>query len=865
MNKVNNNKAINNLALCSIKVNIKKYMVLIASVILTTLLFSSLFTVGGSMLKEVQLSTMRQVGGSFHSGFKYLCQSEYDQVKEDPKLRDITYRIIVGFSDDQRLIKTRTEFSYYEPEDAKGSFCYPENGKMPEAENEIVLSDLTLKALGAEQKIGEHLSIDMAIGGESGTYDFVLSGYYRGDPISMAQMGLVSKAFQEKYAPTKQISLSESEYNDYAGWISADFNFANSLNLEGKTMALIKRCGLRDDVEYGINWAYAGNRIDPSMVVVCSILLLMFFAAGYLIIYNIFYLNIISDMQEYGLLKTIGTTGKQLKKVVMRRASLISAIGIPVGLILGVGIGAVLLPVISNEFSTVSFDKGQLHMNIWIVLGAALFSYITVLISAGKPCRRAAKVSPIEALKFTEARGKDGKPKKKMALVVLSLSLSIIVLIGVYAFITGFSMDDYIGQIVISDFSVQDATLDNPGIYDKEMQGVNKQFMEALKAQDGVEEIGNVYISYGSQEFDDASWAKLKENFLGSDLVKEKLEREFGSFEDFDLNDYMEGMDKSKSIGGNTYGMGEFAVKKLDVIETIDGSKEIDWDKFNTGNYALAIRFDYNHDNREFLNYFNPGDKIQIKSHDPQYAKVEEMEFQGQTIALESFKNAPMKEYEILAVVDIPYAMELQMYGEFNCDLILPEEEFLRLNGDWSPMRTLIDVEGSKEEAFDAWLENYTTTVDASLGYKSKESVVEEYRSFGKMIALVGTVVSLVLGLIGLLNFANTIITSILVRSRELAMLEAVGMTGKQQKQSLIKEGFVYFIWTAVVSTVLGTILNCTLIKAFVDGISMFKWHFTLAPLVISLPLLCVLILIIPVVAYHNLSKRSVVDRLRFE
>ncbi|MCR5282982.1 MAG: hypothetical protein K6E18_06385 [Lachnospiraceae bacterium] len=45
----------------------------------------------------------------------------------------------------------------------------------------------------------------------------------------------------------------------------------------------------------------------------------------------------------------------------------------------------------------------------------------------------------------------------------------------------------------------------------------------------------------------------------------------------------------------------------------------------------------------------------------------------------------------------------------------------------------------------------------------------------------------------------------------------------------------------------------------------MFKWHFTLAPLVISLPLLCVLILIIPVVAYHNLSKRSVVDRLRFE
>ena len=58
------------------------------------------------------------------------------------------------------------------------------------------------------------------------------------------------------------------------------------------------------------------------------------------------------------------------------------------------------------------------------------------------------------------------------------------------------------------------------------------------------------------------------------------------------------------------------------------------------------------------------------------------------------------------------------------------------------------------------------------------------------------------------------------------AMLEAVGMTGKQQKMSLIKEGFVYFIWTAITATVLGTILNCTLIKALVNGIVMFKWHF---------------------------------------
>lgn len=865
MLKVNNSKVITSLAISGIKVNIKKYIVLIVSVILTTILFSSLFTIGGSMIKEIQLSTMRQVGGSFHSGLKYLCQSEYDQIKDDPKLKDITYRIIVGTADDARLAKRYTEINYSEDLDAKESFCYPEEGRMPEAENEIVLSDLTLQALGVPAKLGTDFSMDMTIAGEKNTYDFVLVGYYRGDQISMAQMGLVSKAFQEKYAPTKQVPLTECGINDYAGWISADFNFNNSLNIEKKTMALIQRTGIRDNVDYGINWAYVGGKIDPSMVIVCGILLLTFFTAGYLIIYNIFSLNIISDMQEYGLLKTIGTTGKQLRKMVLRRATLISAIGIPIGLLLGIGVGALLLPIISNEFSTVSVDKGQIHMNIWIILGAALFSYLTVVISAVRPCRKASKVSPIEALKYTNNEGNNGKPKKKMAVVSLSLSLAIIVLIGVYAFITGFSMDDYIGNLVIADYSVQDAALDNPGVYDKETQGVNQKFLDALENQDGVESVGNVYIYLGNQEFNDETWSILKKNFLDTDIARRKLENDYSAFGDFDVDDFLKRYDEDKTIEGNTYGMSESAVKKLNVIDSVDGSNNIDWDKFNSGDYVLATRFNNGMNNVEYLNFFNPGDKVQIRSHDEKYRETETDVFEGFTYEYDSYENAPIKEYEVYAVVDIPYALGIQMYSEFNCDMILPEDEFLKLNGEWDPMRTLIDVDDTKEESFEKWVEEYTTMADPSLSYKSKESVVEEYRSFGKMMGLVGTVVSLILGLIGLLNFANTIITSILVRSRELAMLEAVGMTGKQQKMSLIKEGFVYFIWTAVISVVFGTILNCTLIKALVDGIVMFKWHFTLMPLVICLPILCALILIIPVIAYSALSKKSVVERLRVE
>jgi putative ABC transport system permease protein len=115
------------------------------------------------------------------------------------------------------------------------------------------------------------------------------------------------------------------------------------------------------------------------------------------------------------------------------------------------------------------------------------------------------------------------------------------------------------------------------------------------------------------------------------------------------------------------------------------------------------------------------------------------------------------------------------------------------------------------------------------------------------------------------MNFANTMVTSIIVRSRELAMLEAVGMTGAQQKHKLMKEGFTYFIWTTVVSVIISSILNVTVIRFLAEELGMFVWRFTLMPLAVCLPLIMLLIVIIPVIAHSRLSKRSVIDRLRTE
>lgn len=96
----------------------------------------------------------------------------------------------------------------------------------------------------------------------------------------------------------------------------------------------------------------------------------------------------------------------------------------------------------------------------------------------------------------------------------------------------------------------------------------------------------------------------------------------------------------------------------------------------------------------------------------------------------------------------------------------------------------------------------------SGISYTSKASVIAEYKSLSDTIEMVGVVLAIILGLIGLMNFANTMVTSIIVRSRELAMLEAVGMTGVQQKRKLMKEGFAYFLWTVVVSVVISAIMS---------------------------------------------------------
>lgn len=190
-----------------------------------------------------------------------------------------------------------------------------------------------------------------------------------------------------------------------------------------------------------------------------------------------------------------------------------------------------------------------------------------------------------------------------------------------------------------------------------------------------------------------------------------------------------------------------------------------------------------------------------------------------------------------------------------------PEQEFLDFMGETQPMRTLFDADEEHEAQIEEWLTSYCGEVNQDLDFASKSKVVEEFQSVKDMYAAVGGLLAFILAAIGILNFINTMMTSILTRRQELAMLEAVGMSRGQQRRMLQYEGLAYAVLTGAVSLLLGGLLNATVIRSMGSQIFFFTWRFTVLPVTLCLPVLVVLFVLL--LCCRSMCRESVVERMR--
>lgn len=837
-----------------------KSLVIILSIALCTFLFTTLFTAGGSILRMLKESTQRQIGTSSDGAYKYLIQEEYDKLAADSKLKEISQWIYVGDAANKELLKVRTEVHWADEVSAKKGFCYPEVGKLPQAENEAVFSSLVLQALKInfdpadyQALLGKKVPLKISINEEIIEKEFTICGVFTGDRVSMAQFVIVSKAFQEKYAPVPKIShyAKDNDYsNPISGLINADVDFYSPFRIREQLIAAVLRNGLPPDVEIGVSNASVAGTMDGATLLLVIFLLLTIFLSGYLIINNIYRINVYSDIRSYGLLKTIGMSGRQISSLVRYQAFFLALPGIALGILAGTLVGILLVPVIAS-FLSVSFSaKGAIQINGWVLLVSALFSFMTVIISCRRPAKLASKVSPIEAVRYRESvkspkRGRSNsrfsnlsfasrnlfRDKKKVFWVVLSLSLSLVILNSVYTLLHGFSEDKYIEHSIATDFSVADATLDNPSVNfnNKNTTGISQELLEELSKLSGIEELGNIYLESTYQRFTEEDFKKIDDRLLSKTFFET-------------LPTYGEEMsvkalyEEERAASVMLYGIDDFVLKNLPVRHG-----EINIEKFKTGNYILVNEYDMRlPDGENPIPYFLPGERISVTTND------------GNT-----------KQYEVMATVQLPYAFRLQVYDTLDMFYILPSDEFNNFCQARTPMRCLFNVSDEAEENIEQWMEKYTTESESALTYTSRKTYKQEFKSFTSMIMIIGGLLTGILALIGLLNLANTMTTSIISRRLELAMLEAVGMTKRTQVCGMCIEGLLYAIFTGIAGLLLSSIFSAVLIKPFGAEMWYFEWNFSLLPVTIVFPIMIALTLLLPVIIYKKVMKTSVVERLR--
>lgn len=835
MINVNNKKMIKQVADTSFKADKMRNLFAVIAIMLTTILFCGLFTIASSLLTSLEESTMRQVGGNSHGGFKYLTMEEYETLSKHPDIKEISYSVVLAIAENEELIKRQTEIRYANDAlEAKMMFAMPTTGRLPEAKDEIAIDTLVLEKLGVPQKLGETVTLKYSVGGEQYTESFKLVGFWEGDIIMPASQAWLSKEYVEGIL--NQHDLGEDER--VIGTINADVNFKHSWNIESKIVKVITESGyLVDEIAYGVNWAYVGgmSSMDAGTVLGIVIVVLMIVFCGYLMISNVFLISVTRDVQFYGLLKTVGTTGNQIKAIIRRQAIRISMVGIPIGLLFGCVIGGMLTPFVLRILNT---NIVKVSVRLWVLIFAAVFALLTVFISIQKAAKMASKISPMEALRTADvdsgakrkcksgqkiclwkmACDNVGRNRKKVILVTTSLSLSLIILNGAYSMADSFDMEKYLNGMISHDFVIGDVSWFNVYAQYTNQDTVNERFLEELSTKEGIESLEKIYFSEAVCELDE-HWDDMAE--------RASTELDIGGDWIAHMNEEIE---SGKAVY-HVYGIDDAIWEELKVWQG-----EIDLEKLYTGKYVVVSPYD----SEGRLSAYEVGDSIEVFS-----------------------KNGECRNCEIIAIASIPYNISIQHSHPVDINIFVPSDVFLKQVEQKTPMLVTLDVEEGRVDAIEQFMADYCETKDRNMQYSSRAVCAAEYESTQRTYKVVGTVLSALLALIGIANFANTSITSIMARKREFAVLESIGMTKKQQRNMLVLESAIYMILTLGVTWTIGVWFgNCGL-QFMVEGSEYFTINFTILPSVVCMPAFFILSVAIPILSQQHMNHESVVERLR--
>ena len=876
---VRNRKCIRKLSWRFLWASRKRNMIAIIAIALTALLFTSLFTIVMSINSSYEMHTFRQVGGYCHGTFKEVTEEQIKNISAHPKVKATGKRITIGYMDSGIFAKAPAEVSFMDDNCTEWSFAEPTTGHVPQGRNEVTMDTHALKLLGVQPKLGEEIKLTYTVGSSSATpYEktdtFTLVGWWEYDDISPVHYINIS----EEYA--KEIEAEAISKGLEPFRVDLNVMMASGINIRGQMEQVDLDLGYAWDetgegelVRIGVNWGYTSSQLGESMDAATLLAIVAFLAlvifTGYLIIYNIFQISVTGDIRFYGLLKTIGVTPRQLKRIISQQALFLCVAGIPAGLLFGYGVGAFLTPVVMAR-TTFGASVSTVSTSPFIFLASALFAFLTVMLSCARPGKIASKVSPVEATKYTEivkskkkqrtTRGAKvyqmafanlGRNKRKTVLVVISLSLSVVLLNLLVTFTGGFDMEKYLAKQTCADFIVSSTDYFR---YNRSESYISQEQIEQIEANTSPALSGcgyklTGYLPYGWMS--EEHWLQDMMHYRSEENAKALLEQQHRRDELVSQNALIEGLD-------------EALFEKLTVIAG-DISPMF---QENSKAIAVVVRTD-DYGNVSNLDFYPPVGSIQTITYidEGHYTEIRTGNLCDENTSPEYIFQPSVShdvDYTVCAYVTVPHSMSFRYYST-GYSFALPIE---KLNHDSQqesiPMFYLFDAPDDMAEAS---AENYLADLTADdlsgLMYESKTTLRAEFKSYQKMFLLLGGLLCAIIGLVGVLNFFNAMMTGILSRKREFAVLQAVGMTNRQLRAMLIYEGLFYALSSAAAALLLSFVLNPLVGNLLEHMFWFFSARFTIVPVLLAIPMFALLGWLIPDVMYNHTAGCSIVEQLR--
>ena len=859
----NEKKIIKEMVQGNLKVHRKRNFLLVLAITLTTILFTSVLEIGFGGMQSIQETQLKLSGMKADAELRFLDKEQFQKVQNSNLFESVGGRVPIALMEGET--KLPIEIDYLDQAGREAYYISLEEGKVPENEKEVILSEQALEELGIKKEVGSHVPVSFTLRNQEYNFDMRLSGWYKGGP--KVNFMIVSEAFLE-HNP----EVAENTYDldkEILGTYYASVCMKNTGNIEQNLKEYAESLGAQTENADGSN--YVNVAVNPMLYsedgntgVGLSIAFFgaLFILCGYLLIYNIFDIGVMQDIQEFGIMKTIGMTGKQIKRLMRRQMLLLSLISIPIGLVVGYGVGALLLPVILKnwEYSEEELTIVQsIHPAIFVL--TVIFVLITVFLSMRRPSKKAAKYSAIETAKYTEAKKKTAEKdirsikniarsnlqrnKKRTILVFTSLILSIVFVNALWIISDSFDEEKYVNAQMRRDYLVASTDTLNPSIgYVKPSASLNEEAIQELE--------NNSMVQNGT---------KLYKNTVDNSDISFEWGREGINIEQYQPNVEIDGVVTNEAITNygpitlskdekalcNVCGISENFVDKMEILE---GEKNIVSikEKLKSGEYILVAvskttEGTYNSDNLE--NSPGIGNKVTI------------------------YKNGKLlKKVEVLSqilVIDSEQISGSSVTGDdtiLGPWLYLGEDLFKELYGEGNLVNYSFDADEEDAPAVNRTLQGISQEF-SDVGFETTEQRHAEIENYKMLVRILCVLIGGILGVIGIVNLVNIIFTNLIVRNRELATFRSIGATKKQLRELIIRESVGYVFYAAIGGFILATLISMTAVKGICSSIWLFTFQFTLLPAAIVIVLYFIIAVIASEAGIYFWEKGSITERLR--